>query len=438
MKPSGSQNDVASKMQVVDFIKELDALLSTRCTRNTGEVILENSIRKRQLKAPDGAPQKTERIGKDEMNLCELPFALLSDRANGVNVLQFEIDRHHHGFGKIMNGKLTVTGDAVYGLPTAKDEEIYLGAMKLAHEHNAFNSPEVRFCRSALFDLMGWQKNDWAYARLIKGMHRLVGVRLHYQNTWRDNSNKQWRDQGAFGILDSFKFRDSRTAGSNASFEDSQSMFRWSSVLFESFNSGYLKGIDYGLVRELKPTARRLYRYLDKHFNPPMKCRVNLDLARLAYQHIGVSQNIKLNKVRSVYIQPAAEALVEAGYLKRFEFEQVRRGVASVVFEVATTKAKPKTGSLGTGSRGEQLVAALAKRGISIVKASSFVAQHADQDLRQAILALDEQIAKRVAIRSPDKWMAKALADGFRASAELQRAAKRPELKIFRAKRSAS
>ena len=396
---------------------------------------MKNSIRKIQRDEQPVEIRKAERLGKDEMNLCELPFALLSDRSNGVNVLQFEIDQNHHGCGKLVKGSLTVTGDPVYGLPTAKDEEIYLGAMKLAHDFNAFSSPEVMFSRSELFDLMGWQKNDWAYARLAKGMHRLVGVRLHYQNTWRDNGNKQWRDQGAFGILDSFRFRDSRTAGANAPFEESQSMFQWSSVLFNSFNTGYLKGIDYSLVRDLKPTPRRLYRYLDKHFHPPLKTKVKLDLGRLAYQHIGVSQNIKLNKVRSIYIQPAAEALIEAGYLKRFSFEQVKRGVISVVFEMAVGKAKPKVEKAAGTSGGGRLVAALAKRGVSVAKASIFVAQHSEPDLRQAILALDEQINKRVAIHSPDKWMTKALTEGYRASAELQRAAKRPELRIFKAKR---
>ena len=336
---------------------------------------------------------------------------------------------------RLVKGSLTVTGDPVYGLPTAKDEEIYLGAMKLAHDFNAFSSPEVLFSRSELFDLMGWQKNDWAYARLTKGMRRLVGVRLHYQNTWRDNGNKQWRDQGAFGILDSFRFRDSRTAGANGSFEESQSMFQWSSVLFNSFNTGYLKGIDYGLVRDLKPTARRLYRYLDKHFHPPLKTKVKLDLGRLAYQHIGVSQKIKLNKVRSVYIQPAAEALIEAGYLKQFRFEPVKRGVLSVVFEMASTKTIPKTKKSTGTSRGERMIVALAKRGLSVAKATSFAVRYPETELRQAILAMDEQINKRIEIRSPDQWMAKALNQGFRASAEIQRAAKRPELKIFRAKR---
>src|SRR5690606_7235067 len=136
---------------------------------------------------------------------------------------------------------LTVKGDREFGLPTEKDEEIYLGLLKYTSDTNGFSSPEVRFSRGALFEVMGWPKSDWAYSRLLLGMHRLVGVRLSYENLWRDNRKKQWRDQGAFGILESFEFRDSRTVGTHASFEEYSSVFRWSAVLFQSFDSGYLK-----------------------------------------------------------------------------------------------------------------------------------------------------------------------------------------------------
>jgi hypothetical protein len=74
---------------------------------------------------------------------------------------------------------LTVKGDPEFGLPTSKDEEIYLGLLKYSNDYNGLSDPEVHFCRSDLFDLLGWAKSDWAYARLAKGMHRLVGVRLN-------------------------------------------------------------------------------------------------------------------------------------------------------------------------------------------------------------------------------------------------------------------
>ena len=121
-------------------------------------------------------------------------------------------------------------------------------------------------------------------------------------------------------------------------------MFRWSQVLFQSFDSGYLKRIDFGLARELSTTARRLYRYLDKHFHPPHHRTVTIDLARLAYQHIGVSPGIELDKVRKRYIAPAAEELEAAGLSKAIDhedqrFTKVRRGIWTATFVHGGAKA---------------------------------------------------------------------------------------------------
>ena len=157
--------------------------------------------------------------GRDEMNLCELPFATLSERSTGREMLRFVIEDYDYDIGQMVNRTLTVKGDPEFGLPTEKDEEIYLGLLKYTSDYNGFSDPEVPLSRSALFELMGWPKSDWAYRRLTRGMHRLVGVRLSYQKLWRDNRNKQWRDQGAFGILDSFKSRDRRNVSGSGSFD---------------------------------------------------------------------------------------------------------------------------------------------------------------------------------------------------------------------------
>ena len=379
--------------------------------------------------------------GRDEMNLCELPFATLSERSNGRNVLRFEVEDFDSAIGQTVSRTLTVTGDPIHGLPTEKDEEIYLGLLKYSSDYNRFANPEIHLQRSSLFELMGWPKSDWAYARLTKGMHRLVGVRLSYQNFWRDNSNNQWRDQGAFAILDSFKFRDSRRFGTSGSFTEQHSVFRWGSVLFQSFDSGYLKRIDYGLVRELSPTARRLYRYLDKHFHPPRKTTITIDVAKLAYQHIGVSPSTELDKVRKRYLGPAADELQQVGYLrpvKSDRFEKLRRGVWQVTFRYdgrgnrsPVTQGDPA--NTETPERRQRTVHALEKRGISTATALSLVASYSPNQLKQAMAAMDEQIQSGVTIRAADKWFQAALKNGFRQSEASRRSAARPERRVFRA-----
>ena len=329
--------------------------------------------------------------GRDEMNLCELPFATLSERNQGRDVLRFAIEESDQAVGQVVSKTLTVRGDAEFGLPTEKDEEIYLGLLKYSHDYNGFSDPEVRFSRSALFELMGWPRSDWAYARLTKGMYRLQSVRLAYQNLWRDNRNKQSRDQGAFGIIDSFDFRDSRKFGSGESFAEQSSVFRWGSVLFQSFDSGYLKRIDYGLARSLSAKARRMYRYLDKHFHPPHKTTIIMDVAKLAYQHVGISPGVELDKVRKRHIGPAAEELERAGYLQPCpdgRFRKVRRGIWEVNFELATAggSRNPVPDPMG------RVVATLSRRGVSTAVARRLATAHSVDAIKTAIQAMDEQV----------------------------------------------
>lgn len=396
--------------------------------------VKENALRK--FTAPADLSDRLANLssGRDEMNLCELPFALLSERQGNRTYLNFEVEDYDRATRQTVSRKLTVKGDPEFGLPTAKDEEIYLGLMKYTSDFNGFSDANVSLQRSSLFELMGWPKSDWAYARLILGMHRLVGVRLSYSNLWRDNRDKQFRDQGAFGILDSFRFRDTRR--SDGAYREQASGFRWSSVLFQSFDSGYLKRIDFGLARDLSPAARRLYRYLDKHFHPPHHRTVTIDLKRLAYQHIGISPGIELDKVRKRYIGPAAEELESVGYLKSLNHDQrfakVRQGVWTATFEFSGSGAEKRHQE--PTERDVKLLQAMTTRGISTVTALQVISGTKREEVVQAIKAMDEQKQRGVTIRSADKWLSKAIQAGFQPSPEFRRSELRPERKIFRKK----
>ena len=111
------------------------------------------------------------------MNLVEFPFATLSERSCNRKVLEFQVEDYDRLLGKPVIRKLTVTGDAQFGLPTAKDEEVYLGLLQLTKVHNDFSEPVVYFTRSELIKLMGWRNRDWSYHRIATALDRLTGVR---------------------------------------------------------------------------------------------------------------------------------------------------------------------------------------------------------------------------------------------------------------------
>ena len=285
----------------------------------------------------------TFRDGRDEMNLVEFPIATLSERSGGSNILEFQRETYDRVLGKPVVRKLTVTGDAKHGLPTAKDEEVYLGLLQLTKIQNDFKHAKVLFTRSQLIKLMGWRNRDWSYHRVTKAFCRLTGVRLFYENAWRDNSKKRYCSQGGFGLLDSFQLRDGRLRSPDGDETDRLSEFRWNSVVFDSFHSGYLKKLDYSKVRELSAIARRMYRYLDKHFYPPKKTTLNLNLKSFAYEHIGISRRSDSSQIRRTFAKPINELEI-AGFLvptkKRFRKVEGQRGEWEVVFTMAGHRPK--------------------------------------------------------------------------------------------------
>ncbi len=285
------------------------------------------------------------RSGREEMNLVEFPFATLSERAGQTLVLEYEVERFDKQQSRPVRRKLTVTGDPKHGLPTSTDEEVYLGLLQLTRIYNDFTSPFVQFTRGQLICLMGWKNKDWSYHRLGKAFDRLTGVRLFYQNAWRDNANKQWVDRGGFGILESFQLRDARAARE----ESELSEFRWNSVLFESFQAGYLKKLDYATVLKLGTKARRLYRFLDKHFHPPHHMRLVLDLRELACEHIGFSRSYDARQIRR-YLQPAIEELEEIGFLDELPEGQRYKRIARGCWEVVLVRSGRRAPGARIGS----------------------------------------------------------------------------------------
>jgi hypothetical protein len=316
------------------------------------------------VKAPKDKRQRNSsqlRNGRDEMNLVEFPFATLSERSGNTKVLEFQVNDYDRIVGKPVIRRLTVTGDAKYGLPTAKDEEVYLALLQLTKLHNAFEAPKVYFTRSQLIKLMGWKNRDWSYHRIATALCRLTGVRLFYENAWRDNAKKRFRSRGGFGLLDSFELRDGRVRAPDGDETERLSEFRWSSVIFESFQSGYLKRLDYEKVRDLSAMARRIYRYLDKHFHAPHRTTLTLNLKTFAFEHLGMSRKNDAAQIRRSLSKPVAE-LETIGFLapRKQRYRRIRgqTGEWEVDFALAKSTAKcrrrAKTEAVVTGSNSEK------------------------------------------------------------------------------------
>lgn len=298
--------------------------------------------------------------GRDEMNLVEFPLALLSERAP-AGLLTLEVSDEIEEKGIALRRQVTVAATEKYGLPTAKDEDVLMGMLQLAKLQNEFTSPLVYFTRLQLIKLLGWDNTRWSYERIGLALERWRSVTITYRKAWRDNKDREWTDRTGFGLIDSYSLKDSRRLG-RAGGEgtepptESLSWFRWNGFLFDSFRSGYLKKLDYKVYRELEQqAAKRLYRYLDKHFFEPHKLRLEFDLQTLAFEHLGMSRNYDNTQIRRA-LQPAVEELEGIGFIEAApaekRYKKLGRGRWTVTFSKRPAAKGDRRAAAPTARRG--------------------------------------------------------------------------------------
>jgi replication initiator protein A len=246
----------------------------------------------------DDADKDAQRIGRDEMNLCEFPIASLADRVpEGCKTLVFE-DRH---------GRLTVSGSDAYGLPAAPDSDVIVGLIQLTKLRNDFTNPTVEFTRYELLKLLGWPDQTHFYRRLTESLRRWVGVTLYYDGCWWDNKRKR-RVSASFHILDEVVLPDADDPGIKSS-------FTWGKKFFKSCRDGNLKRLDVSTYFALKSAiSKQLYRHLDKRFY--IRRDWTFDLREFALEHVGLARTYGDAGKLKAKLQPALEELEAIGFLE--------------------------------------------------------------------------------------------------------------------------
>jgi len=285
------------------------------------------------------ATAKPVRISRDEMNLAEFPLTVLSTRVNPkVKTLEFKdtiFDRN----GKPMERKWIITAADKFGLPTASDDEVLLGLLKLTVD-SGLNDRKVYFTRYELLKALRWSTEGRSYLRLSQALDRLSGVRIKTTNGFFDNQSKNYSTKN-FGLVDGYEINDGRDSKLKPSF------FIWSEVLFKSFQVGFIKKLDLDFYLGLTSSvSKRLYRYLDKHFW--YKSRVKMNLFVLAHEKIGVSRNYRYPSSIRQQLDPALEELKERGFISGHEYTGKGKHT-EISFFAARGKVEPLDNKNGKG-----------------------------------------------------------------------------------------
>ena len=280
------------------------------------------------LDIPKPAPQRPVeiiRIGCEEMNLVEYPFASLWTKQAVGSIIEHQWETQHPTTGRAVKASWRVTGDPELGLPGPSDERIYLALMELSREAG-FSDPVVRFTRHDLLRRLGWVHNDKNYRLLVNAFRRLGAAFVSGENAFWDASIKSFRTIG-FNILDHYDIVAERPGRKKKNAEGQSelplSYFKWADVIYSSVQAGYIRTLDVGFALSLKgDLALRLFRYLDKKAYDGRR-NFEIEVALLCDRHLGMKPT-PYDSTRKARLKGAHDELLDRGFLREVSFAPMK------------------------------------------------------------------------------------------------------------------
>ena len=322
----------------------------------------------------------------EELNLVEFPLAMLSDYpAAGIKTLQFRDTIKDAASGEKLERTVTVSGSDAFGLPTAKDQDILLALQMLTELKNQWQEKRVTFTIYELCKLLDWSGGS-AYDRIATSLDRWMGVTVYYSH-WR--SEGIWKQKESFHLLEHYKL----TRKKNYAPDEPQT-FLWNELVWNNLRVGHRKKLDWQFYMSLKtPTAKRLYRFLDKRFYLNRKWK--FDVVEFCQNKLGMSRDYPASKYKSK-LKSAIKELEKRKYLKTLSeserFCKVSKGVfeatfirGSLTFNVVPIARVPEA------TTENPLEAALLARGVT--NAAKLVQEYPSERIAYQIENFDDRLS---------------------------------------------
>jgi hypothetical protein len=379
--------------------------------------------------------------GKDEMNFAEFPIALLTDRVpKDQKSIKFEDQVYDEKRKRLITRKRVIEGSEEYGLPTATDDTVVLALIQLTKLKSDFTRREVEFTRLELIRMLGWPNEGKSYDRIRLSLLRIKAVNYIYDNAWWDARQKKWTTR-AFNIIDNVEVNDSRVTNGQSGLFPSRIV--WNEVVFDSFQTGFLRNIDFQLCMRLEhPTALRMYRFLGKRFY--LKPDWTFDLKEFAYEHIGLGRNYEGGTQIARKLQPAIDELESVGFLEPLPSVErfTKKGRDWSIRFLQKTVALPPAPTVNpepADTRSPCLIGELTRRGVTRTTAAELVQRHSSAAIEAKLEVFDflmEKHDKKVG-KNPAGYLVKSINDDYAVPIDFEPAAQRKrnqEAKVAKAR----
>jgi len=318
------------------------------------------------------------RVGRDEMNLAEFPFALLADRVPaGMSTVRFE-DEVEGKDGKLVTRVWTVTGSESFGLPLASDEQVYVALMEVSKEQG-FGQRSIFVTRYDLIKRLGWPDKGDSYRRLRAALDRLLGVTIKAEKAFWDKTKQRYVDVG-FHIIDEYALYDETPGRKSAGKQEALplSFVTWNQVIFRSMQAGNIKQLDTAFFFSLRHNvSRRLFRYLDKK-RYDGKPNYRIRLKKLAFEKLGMSRSYYPSQIKRE-LERAHEELGSLGFLADVRYEKTAGNPDEMVVYSFTRRKHRVTSEPPSPDHARELAEMLAEVGVTPSVARKLVEQFGDE-----------------------------------------------------------
>ena len=333
----------------------------------------------------DRALDRPAITGRDEMNLAEFSFTVLSrSTPKDVKTLTFT-DNFTDRNGNLVVRSWTIAATDKFGLPTAVDEELCMALLQLTKEKTDFQERQVFFTKYELVRLMGWPDNGESYRRIKEGLDRLSGVRIIAEDSFFDIKKKKYVTDN-FGIVSHYHLYGEEKGTPDPNHEG-MSYFEWDGMFFDSLRSGYIKQLDTRFYFSLeRPISKRLFRFLDKRFFKQSTVKIRLSL--LAHEKLGMSRNRHWPAQIKQKLDPAIVELVQKGFLDPRTHHEKRGREEWIIF----TRAPKKLHSVPQKAPQDgqtRLIQQLTTRGVAKNVAADVIAHIREETIKEKIEVFD-------------------------------------------------
>jgi len=318
------------------------------------------------------------RLGGDELNLAEFPFALLADRQpDDVGTIEFS-DVIRGKDSQRINRTWILTGSEEFGLPVASDEQMYVALMELTREQG-FDNRVIYLTRYELIKRLGWPDKGGSYARVKGCLDRLLGVTITAKQAFWDKTKQRYVDVG-FHIIDDYALYNEPVGRKRRYARQHQplSYVAWNQVVFKSFQAGNIKQLDTSFYFGLRSAvSRRLFRYLDKK-RLDGKPAFRIGLRKLGFEKLGMSRNYYPSHIKQELARAHRE-LIDNGFLERAEYLRSGRDADEQVYYWFSSSRYHLSMDTHQRARASSLFQQLSERGITPSVAEQLVAEYGDQ-----------------------------------------------------------